>query len=81
MFGLWAASDVCLELSFPPYCFVPLSLSGFLMNGKKHLKSNMSEQLPLTKYNTNGFGFIKLHRQNCLIVLIPYHHFKTTSHF
>lgn len=56
VFGMWAVSDiVCLELSFPPYCFVPLSLSGFLMNGKKHLKSNMSEQLALTKYNTNGF--------------------------
>lgn len=56
VFEMWAVSDiVCLELPFTSYCFVLLSLSGLLMNGKKHLKSNMSKQLALTKYITNGF--------------------------
>lgn len=48
--------STCLSLSFSPYHFVSLGLPVFLMNGKKYLKSNMSEQLPLAKENPNVFS-------------------------
>lgn len=84
---MWAGSDfACPELSFPPFHFVHLRLSGFLMNGKKHLKSNMSKQLPLTKYNPDGFWLhstsqTSLPCHKCFMVLISYCFFSIRAHF